>query len=97
VDWSSKFKGGYIGNNSESFMISYEMYKEDKHKDHLISEIKGFIKKTIKRKDIEWLENNGFTEEIIKGFYPDYTERRLANLYLNNDTKYPEGAGNPTI
>jgi hypothetical protein len=81
VDWSAKFKGGYIGNNSESFMISYEMYKEDKHKDHLLSEIRDYIEKSIKRRDIQWLENNGFTTEIIQGFYPDYSEKIMKNLY----------------
>lgn len=63
IELDIEFKETLLENNSESFMIAFEVLRQKRFLEHMREENKIFSMKAIRKKDLAWLKRNHFTEE----------------------------------
>ena len=79
---SMKFKNDVGEKDVDAFMLDFEVKDEAKRMKLLIEATKFFSEKMFRKKDIEWMSRNKFTETQIQVIYPNYKKVIAKDLYM---------------
>jgi hypothetical protein len=85
VENEFQFKGKFIGDNPNNFMMAFESTNTKQYLEYRVFENHIFNDKFRKRKEIEWLERNGFNKKEIREIFPYYKPRKFKDMYLVNE------------